>query len=145
MDPTVNAGAYTPEEISDFGDAKTVSISSDPAMTAGPVRTDAPVTPPPPATPTPASVPAQPLSAPPAASSVQQEPAASGGKPETVIPEVVNDDPTKCPAGKQQGKKWEELSDAQLAAAAKWNHPTMTDKHRAKVREVILTRSNKPQ
>jgi len=151
MDPTVNAGTYTPEEIEDFGDVTTIP-SQEPKATATKQATSTdkvqPPTPPPPPLSTKATDAPEAdktASAQPAEASTVQSSAPANKPVEVVTPEVVKDDPSKCPAGKQQGKKWEELSDAQLAAAAKWNHPLMTEKHRAKVRDTMLARANKAQ
>jgi hypothetical protein len=115
MDPGVNCGAYTPEEVAD-------DDTPTPVM--------------------PTSVSPAPMTATTVASTTNAP--APEKKPDAVTPEVlppVEKDPTVVPAGAKSGKKWDTLSDKALAVAVKWEIPQMTDAHRAEVQKVIDARA----
>ena len=130
LDPGVNMGTYTPEEVNDFDDAKTVRPVIPTPITGEQVRKEQPEKPAPEPN---GNQPAHACQAPAAAPVT-----APTGK--AVEPEVMNKNFDKVPCGKLTGKKWAELSDQQLAFATTWNHPAMTEQHKLEVRKEIEKR-----
>jgi hypothetical protein len=130
LDPGVNMGTYTPEEASDFDDAKTVH----------PVPSNVPT----PMTVSAAVQDQKPEPEPTTASTGKAIPPPTANhapdKPKAIVPEVMKDNSDIVPCGKLSGKKWSDLTSEQLAFAAQWNHPAMTEKHRDKVKEEIAKR-----
>lgn len=120
IDPGVNMGVYTPEEVQDFGDTinitaepvepgKSSKKASPPAMKTekqGEKKPEAPV----------------------------QAPAEAGDKEKASI------DPSIIPTGKNTGKKWDILNDKALQVAATAENPAILPEHKAYVTALIAKR-----
>jgi hypothetical protein len=130
LDPGVNMGTYTPEEVSDFDDAKTVH--SIPSNVPTPTVCSA------------ATQDQKPEPEPTTASTGKTSPGPAANhapdKSKAIVPEVLKDNFDKVPCGKLTGKRWSDLTSEQWSFAVQWPHPAMTDQHREKIKEEIAKR-----
>jgi len=137
LDPGVNMGTYTPEEVNDFDDAKTVQPV--PANVPTPMTCSAAVQDQKPE-PEPAKASTGKAHPGPAANHAPDKTVPAPDKPKAIVPEVMKDEFDKVPCGKLTGKKWTDLTNEQLSFAVQWPHPAMTDQHREKIKEEIAKR-----
>lgn len=120
--PSVNFGAYTPEEIRDLDELPRTARAADDVPAAG-----------------------KRLSPDEAADRVK----ATFGKPDSAQenapdnvhePEVLAPEYDTMPIGKNKGRKWEEFSDKNLTAALDCGHPAITEKHLERIRAILADR-----
>lgn len=127
LDPGVNHGTYTPEEVSDFDDSIIdVGPESEQAASTEPIQEGATTQ----GTKDDAPFPEE-----------KAESEKPDKLPEEPAETVKKDDPKLVPYGKQKGRFWSELTDKQLEAAAKWTRPEITDAHRKIINKEIERRA----
>ena len=117
LDPGVNKGTYTPEEVQDFSGnvetMKNITPAAERPMSAAPI------------------------------SAAKVEPEQPKTSVEKVTPEVLPPDFNMIPVGKNEGKPWSVMTDAQLAHVLTFKHETIKDGHYDAVRAEIDKRKGK--
>lgn len=116
LDPAVNHGRYTPEEVQDFDD--------EPEMKR--VKTE-------------------PYEPPKSAEALQTAAAKTGAESKAIVPEVLPPekaiDFTIVPVGKSKGKKWAELNTVALEAAKQVKHPDIKPGHIEEIEKILTERA----
>ena len=110
LDPGVNMGTYTPEEVQDIDDTPTARV-----VVPEPIKRRA-------------------------KTAAEAAPAAEPAPAPAVEPEVVASDFGTMPAGIHQGKAWSEFTTAQLKTVLGSNHPAFADGHKDAVRAELANR-----